>query len=101
MSAWRSAAGRISVLAIRFTPCISSNEDYVARYCERTGRDGVDNWPFYLAYSIFRACGIMQGVKKRMLSGNASSADGKALAFDVESVVKKMETDHDFRKWQR
>jgi len=68
---------------------IPTNDDYVARYCERTGRDGVDNWPFYLAYSIFRACGILQGVKKRMLSGNASSADGKALAFDVESVARR------------
>ena len=68
---------------------IPTNEDYVARYCERTVRQGVDDWPFYLAYSIFRACGILQGVKKRMLSGNASSADGKALAFDVESVAQR------------
>jgi len=68
---------------------IPTNQDYVTRYCERTGREGVDNWPFYLAYSIFRACGIIQGVKKRMLSGNASSADGKALEFDVDSVAQR------------
>jgi aminoglycoside phosphotransferase (APT) family kinase protein len=66
---------------------IPSNEAYVARYCQRTNREGVDNWPFYLAFSIFRACGILQGVKKRMLVGNASSADSKALSFDVESIA--------------
>jgi aminoglycoside phosphotransferase (APT) family kinase protein len=68
---------------------IPSKDAYVARYCERTDRDGIDNWPFYLAFSIFRVCGILQGVKKRMLVGNASSADGNALEFDVESVARE------------
>jgi aminoglycoside phosphotransferase (APT) family kinase protein len=68
---------------------IPSNDAYVARYCERTDRDGVDNWPFYLAFPIFRVCGILQGVKKRMLVGNASSADRNALEFDVESVARE------------
>mgnify|MGYP000285960466 CR=1 FL=1 len=67
---------------------IPSNEDYVAKYCERTGRAEVGNWPFYLAFAIFRGGAVIQGVKKRMLDGNASSKDDAALAFDVEKIAK-------------
>ncbi|MDG1906606.1 MAG: phosphotransferase [Arenicella sp.] len=68
---------------------IPSNEEYVASYCERTGRKNIEDWPFYLAYSIFRAGAILQGVKKRMLLGNASSADNKALEFDVQTIAQQ------------
>lgn len=68
---------------------IPSNEEYVASYCERTGRKNIEDWPFYLAYSIFRAGAILQGVKKRMLLGNASSADSKALEFDVQTIAQQ------------
>ncbi|MCB2136304.1 MAG: phosphotransferase family protein [Rhodobacteraceae bacterium] len=57
---------------------IPEEADYVARYCARTGIAGIDNWPFYLAFSLFRMAAIVQGVKKRALDGNAAS--GRALA---------------------
>jgi aminoglycoside phosphotransferase (APT) family kinase protein len=52
---------------------IPSEEDYVAAYCRRTGRPGVADWDFYLAFSLFRLASIAQGVYKRGLDGNASS----------------------------
>jgi aminoglycoside phosphotransferase (APT) family kinase protein len=54
---------------------IPEDEQYIASYCERTGRSGIDNWPFYLAFSLFRLAAIVQGVRKRALIGTASSAD--------------------------
>ena len=57
---------------------IPSDEDYVARYCERTGRSGIENWNFYIVFSLFRLAAILQGVKKRALQGNASSAEANA-----------------------
>ena len=33
---------------------IPSEQEYVERYCETTGRDGIDNWEFYLAFNIFK-----------------------------------------------
>ncbi|MET3722956.1 phosphotransferase family protein [Sphingomonas trueperi] len=45
----------------------------VARYCAATGRDGVPDLDWYFAYNLFRLTGIVQGIKKRMLDGNASS----------------------------
>lgn len=49
--------------------------DYVRRYCERTGRSDIAHWNFYLAFSLFRLAAILQGVRARALSGQASSHD--------------------------
>ena len=54
---------------------IPTEEEYVARYCERAGIDGIPNWNFYLAISFFRLAAICQGVYKRGIDGNASSPE--------------------------
>jgi aminoglycoside phosphotransferase (APT) family kinase protein len=53
---------------------IPSEADYIASYCERTGREGIEHWNFYLAYNLFRIAAILQGIMKRALDGTASSA---------------------------
>jgi len=55
------------------TTGIPTEEAYVAAYCKRTGREGIEGWDFYLSFSIFRLASITQGVYKRGLDGNASS----------------------------
>jgi len=54
---------------------IPSEADYVAAYLRRTGREVIDpdDWDFYLAYNMFRAAGIAQGIMKRALDGIATS----------------------------
>jgi aminoglycoside phosphotransferase (APT) family kinase protein len=52
---------------------IPTEEEYVAKYCERMGLTEIPNWNFYLAFSFFRLASICQGVKKRALDGNASN----------------------------
>jgi aminoglycoside phosphotransferase (APT) family kinase protein len=52
---------------------IPAEQDYVAKYCARVGRDSIENWTFYLSFSVFRLASIAQGVYKRGLDGNASS----------------------------
>ena len=54
---------------------IPSDEEYVARYCERTGRDGIENWNFYIVFSLFRLAAILQGIVKRAQIGTASSTE--------------------------
>lgn len=66
---------------------IPSDEEYVARYCERTGRSGIDNWDFYIVFSLFRLAAILQGVKKRALQGNASSAEANAKGDLVKPLA--------------
>src|SRR5258708_34882665 len=53
---------------------IPDESQYMASYCERTGREGIEHWNFYLAYNLFRIAAILQGVMKRALEGTAVSA---------------------------
>ena len=53
---------------------IPTHRSLVERYAARTGRDPLASWPFYVAFSLFRLASIAQGVYKRSLQGNASSA---------------------------
>ncbi len=61
---------------------IPAEQDYIQRYCERTGIQDVDalkrDWNFYLAYNMFRIAAILQGIAKRVEAGTASSAQAKA-----------------------
>lgn len=65
---------------------IPSDEEYIASYCKRTGRSGIDNWPFYLAFSLFRLAAIVQGIKKRAQIGTASSPEAKSRGDLVEPL---------------
>ena len=60
--------------------------DYIAAYCRRTGREGIGNWNFYLAYNLFRIAAILQGIKKRALDGTAASQQ----AHDAGSRVRPL-----------
>lgn len=66
---------------------IPSEEEYVAQYCQRMGRKGIDNWSFYLAFSFFRFAAICQGVKYRGLQGNASSKDAEGVGAMAEPLA--------------
>ena len=53
---------------------IPSEEEYIAKYCERTGKTiRKEDFKFYLAYNMFRMAGILQGIMKRYVDGTASS----------------------------
>ena len=54
---------------------IPGEDDYVATYCERTGRsNGISHRNFYSAYNFFRLAAILQGIAGRVRDGTASSA---------------------------
>ena len=52
---------------------IPTENEFLARYCELTCREAIENWTFYIVYNFFRSAAIIQGVYKRGLDGNASS----------------------------
>ncbi|CAG9176950.1 Putative aminoglycoside phosphotransferase [Cupriavidus laharis] len=52
---------------------------YVEAYCRRTGRDGIGNLDFYIAFNMFRFAAILHGVKGRAARGTASSAEAHAM----------------------
>lgn len=53
---------------------IPTEKEYRAIYCEFTGRQEIPGFDFYMAFGMFRLVGILQGIVKRFLDGNASSA---------------------------
>ena len=69
---------------------IPSEEEFVASYCERTGRSGIENWDYYLAFNMFRLAAILQGIAKRVQDGTAASKNAElagAGAFDMSKVA--------------
>ncbi len=66
---------------------IPEEQEYIDRYCRRTGIDGIDNWAFYVAFGFFRLAAIVQGVRKRALDGNASSRRAMAVGELVEPLA--------------
>jgi aminoglycoside phosphotransferase (APT) family kinase protein len=57
---------------------IPSESDYVARYCERTGRtDGITT--FHMAFAMFRMAVIFEGIAQRALIGTAAAANAEQV----------------------
>ena len=73
-SAFRGLAG-LNLQALG----IPDFKSYVAAYCRRTGRPGIDNFEYYLAYNLFRMAGILQGIMKRVVDGTAASEQAVAM----------------------
>ena len=75
---------------------LPSDEEFVARYCERRGLDGIDNFGFYKSFCFFRMAAIIQGVYKRALDGNASNPEramkaGQYVSLFADHGVRALE----------
>jgi aminoglycoside phosphotransferase (APT) family kinase protein len=71
---------------------IPSEDDYMRRYCDRTGlatvADLKADWNFYLAYNMFRIAAILQGIAKRAEAGTASSAQAAASGAGARPMAE-------------
>lgn len=74
---------------------IPSEAEYVAAYCRRTGRDGIPNFDFYIAFNFFRMAAIFHGIKGRVLRGTASNeqAAKRAEAFPALARIARESMD--------
>jgi aminoglycoside phosphotransferase (APT) family kinase protein len=54
---------------------IPSEQAYLARYAQATGRTPAEHWDFYLAYNLFRMAAILHGIAQRGADGNAAAPD--------------------------
>lgn len=54
---------------------LPSDQEFIDEYCNCRGIAGIDGFGFYLAFCFFRMAGILQGVKKRALDGNAADPE--------------------------
>jgi aminoglycoside phosphotransferase (APT) family kinase protein len=70
---------------------IPDESAYIARYCERTGRQPdalVTDWNFYMAYNLFRMGGILQGIAKRVVDGTASSEQARQAGAGARPLAE-------------
>jgi aminoglycoside phosphotransferase (APT) family kinase protein len=65
---------------------IPTEEEYVATYCQRTGRGVIADWDFYIVYSLFRLAAILQGIAKRAIDGTAASGEAVELGRLAQPV---------------
>lgn len=66
---------------------IPTAEAMAERYAERTGLTDVPALEWYFAFGQFRLASIVQGIKKRALDGNASSAEAVAMGEQVPIIA--------------
>jgi aminoglycoside phosphotransferase (APT) family kinase protein len=59
---------------------IPSETEYVAAYCRRTGREGIPNFEFYIAFNLFRLAAIFHGIRSRVVRGTAANAQAQERA---------------------
>lgn len=67
---------------------IPSEDDYLAQYCARTGRDGIPprDMDFYIAYNMFRLAAILHGIQGRVVRGTAASQHAKQMGAMAEPL---------------
>ena len=75
LMAWRLAPQQFRGLSGCDLPAlgIPTEDEYVAAYCRRTGRDTKPDLEVYLIFNMFRIAAILHGVLSRALQGNAAS----------------------------
>ncbi len=87
---WHNPAdGRAGLLGLDLEALgIPTQDEAVDRYVSRTGYP-VPPMEWYFAYNLFRLAGIMQGIKKRVIDGTASSSHAKQMSERVGPLVER------------
>jgi aminoglycoside phosphotransferase (APT) family kinase protein len=89
---WRVPAGENRGLA--GVDCaalgIPTEAEYLATYCERTGRAGVAPavWDFCMAYNLFRIACIRQGILRRVVDGTAASRHAREAGAKARETAQ-------------
>ena len=59
---------------------VPAEQDYVAAYCRRTGRESLPDYRYYMAFNFFRLAAIFHGIKGRVIRGTAANAQARDRA---------------------
>jgi aminoglycoside phosphotransferase (APT) family kinase protein len=64
-------------------------EEMQAHYAECAGLSSLPQLDWYYAFNMFRLVGIFQGIKKRIIDGNASSSAAQEIVELIPGLAKK------------
>src|SRR5687768_11909786 len=87
---YRMPAGMFTGLAGLDLPAlgIPTEQEYVAAYCRRTGRDELPHLDYLMVFVMFRLAAICHGIRGRLARGSASSAHAEATAAATEPLAE-------------
>ena len=85
--AWRLPPDLQGIAGVH-VPGLPNEADYVRDYCGHTGRDGVPDLEFFLAFSLFRWAAIAAGVYRRALDGTAADARGREAGEKFRALAE-------------
>ncbi|MEK6636909.1 MAG: phosphotransferase family protein [Pseudomonadota bacterium] len=81
--------GRSGVMDLdRASLGIPELDEMVTRYCVATGRADIPDINWYFAYNFFRLAGIIQGIKKRVIDGTATSPHARDMSERVRPLAE-------------
>ncbi|MFK7954940.1 MAG: phosphotransferase [Lysobacterales bacterium] len=66
---------------------LPTEQEYVERYCQQTGRTQIPQLEFYFAFNMWRLAAIIHGIKGRLLRGNASNAKAGSMVDFLEPLA--------------
>ena len=66
---------------------IPSEQEYIAAYCARTGRERLPHIDYLMVFVMFRLAAITHGIRGRLARGNASSDHAAATAALTEPLA--------------
>lgn len=67
---------------------LPSEADYVRMYCEKTGREAIEDLNFYVAFCLFRLAGIFHGILGRVRRGTSVSAQAQEYAKWTDAIAE-------------
>jgi len=67
---------------------IPTEAEYIARYCECAGRNGIPSLDFYLAFHAFRSASIYQGIAARVKTGTAAGENANRIGDLVRPLAE-------------
>jgi len=84
MSWVQPAEGRNGLAGIDLAALgIPTMDEAAARYAEKAGLKTLPDMDWYMAYNLFRIAAILQGIKKRVIDGTASSDQAAQMSERV------------------
>jgi len=67
---------------------IPSEDDYVAAYARRTGRESVPGYDYAVAFNFFRLAAIFHGIKGRVIRGTAANALARQRVMILPELIR-------------
>ena len=67
---------------------IPDETEFIRQYCRRTGRGGLADLDFYMAFNMFRLAAILHGILGRVKRGTASSVHAANQGAFAETLAE-------------